>query len=101
MGLKGRVRKLEEGVYGGPYPPCLQCGNTIKMITVCEGGWYLFEGCEPCSICDAQPGEALEEAGDRNSPELIRYSRGHPHAPITRIHVTCPEEPFEVPKVGD
>ena len=100
MNRKSRMRQLEKAIENLPPPSCPECTGIIKIITVCEGGWYLYEGCEPCSLCDArspEPGEPGENRRCSASGSLGDLSRG----PITRLYYACPGAPPEVPAPED
>ena len=100
MNRKSRIRQLEKAIENLPPPPCPECAGVIKIITVCEGGWHLYEGCKPCSLCDArspEPGEPDENGRCSASESFGDLSR----RPITRLYYTCPEAPPEVPALED
>jgi len=86
------MRQLEKAIENLPPPPCPECAGVIKIITVCEGGWYLYEGCEPCSLCDArspepgEPGENMQCSASESFGDLSRR-------PITHLYYMCPEVP--------
>ncbi len=112
LNRRSRIRRLKEGAKNLPPAPCPECGPRIKQITVCEGGWYVFHRCEPCSICDARPLEherhldndaPPEEGSAKSEPrELIEVlPGGDRRRPIRRIYATCPESPPEVPDLED
>src|SRR5215216_7366589 len=86
---KERLRRLKEAAENLPPPPYRACGDVIKTILVLEGGWHLFEGCEPCSTCD-------DRSLDYCEPEAEHLSRG----PVRRLYYSCPPEaPFPVPNL--
>jgi hypothetical protein len=111
MGLKSKLQRIEKQAdkhfKNLPPPTCPECGIVIKWITVCDGEWHLFKGGEPCSICDARPRRHLREGDDaleedRKRPVgLAEYLRADARKPITRIYVTCSENPPEVPDLDN
>ncbi len=116
MNRRNRIRKLAEEAKNLPPAPCPECGARIKHITVCKGGWYVFERCEPCSICDARPHEherhlldeldaPVAKLGSTGSEpvvrDLIEVLPGDPRRRITRIYATCLESPPEVLDLKD
>ena len=55
MGLKDRTRKLEQRAYGGPEPPCPECGGRIIFEEIAEDGTVTYPEGEPCPACDSWP----------------------------------------------
>ena len=100
MNRKSRMRKLEKAIENLPPPPCPECAGVIKIITVWEGDWHLYEGCEPCSLCDArspkhsEPGENGRYSASESFGDLSRR-------PTTRLYYVCPEAPLGVPALED
>ena len=101
LNRKSRIRQLEKSIENLPPPPCPECAGVIKLITVCQGGFYLYEGCEPCSVCDARSAEHGEEPGE-NGRCSASESFGDPsRRPITRLYYACPEAPPAIPALED
>jgi hypothetical protein len=60
MGLKGRIRKLEEEKRNPPEAPCEECGGVILTEEIMEDGSVRYLDREPCLVC-----------GSRGSAEVI------------------------------
>ncbi len=96
MGLRVRVRKLEERVYNGPEPSCPECGGVIRTVEVYSDGSHGWISGGSCSRCDgdlfADP-EALKAWAETPAPlhdreatraranpiSLLVYVLGDPH----------------------
>ncbi len=62
MGLRRRIKKAEERAYGGPAPPCPECGGKIIEEEILEDGTVRYPCGEPCGACG---GRAPDAAGGR------------------------------------
>ena len=54
MGLKGRIRKIEERRRGRPNPPCEECGGVIITEEIAEDGTVTYPDRKPCPVCGSR-----------------------------------------------
>ena len=54
MGLKERMRKLEEKSWGGPEPPCPECNGRVILEEIAEDGTSTYPEREPCEACGSR-----------------------------------------------
>ncbi len=52
--MRGRIKKVEERAYGGPTPPCPECGDKIIEEEILEDGTVRYPGGEPCGACGSR-----------------------------------------------
>jgi hypothetical protein len=57
MGLKGRIRKLEEERTNAPEAPCEKCGSVIIIEEIMEDGSVHYPDREPCPVCGSRGSE--------------------------------------------
>jgi hypothetical protein len=54
MGLKGRIRKLEEERRSASETPCEACGGVIIIEEIQPDGSVRYPHKEPCSVCGSR-----------------------------------------------
>jgi hypothetical protein len=57
VGIKDRVKKLEEKAWGGPERPCEECGGAIILEEIQPDGSVHYPDREPCPVCGSHGSE--------------------------------------------
>ncbi len=63
MGLRRRIKKAEERAYGGPAPPCPECGGKIIFEEIDEDGNATYPQGGPCETCGSRGSSASGRIG--------------------------------------